>query len=638
MNIFKKKKIYLPAAIILIVAIFAFSKLFTTPKVEYNTAKAELGTLRQTITETGTVKRLMNVNLNFLSPGRLANLPVKVGDRVKKGQVLAELDYTNLKIQVRQAEAGLDIARANQQKIINGAISADISIGQKSAKQAEDAYKNSLTDYIKSKASLDETVAQAEKNLNDLASLQGSSPIVSSLVAAQTNLDNTKKTNQKTISNRISAGLITIHDKNVSAQSALDSAKRILTDENAKDTLGVLNQTKLTLAQEGLLIAQRELTIANNSYDRANLSKTIEDVELAFSDSSRLMSVTLNTLNLTYEVLVNTITGNKLSQAGLDALKATANTQVSLINSASALIDASSQALGDASLNYDNAISSAQQNLNTAKANYDTALQNAKNALKSAELNRTQQLQSLQSRIDSNLNAWQISQSQFSKIIDGSRPEDVSLAVAQVKQAQANLDAIKNQINNSIIKAPFDGEITQINYEVGEEPNATKPVIVLLGKDQYKVDVLIAESDIAKVAVGNQVEIDFDAFGENVKFNGQLNQIDPAQTVIQEVVYYNAEVGSLNATSTNLEYLNKIRPGMTANITIMANQKDNVVIAPFRAVLDQNGQKIIRLLKDGQVLEVQVKLGMRGDDGLVEIINGISVNDEIILSIKNSAN
>ena len=75
---------------------------------------------------------------------------------------------------------------------------------------------------------------------------------------------------------------------------------------------------------------------------------------------------------------------------------------------------------------------------------------------------------------------------------------------------------------------------------------------------------------------------------------------------------------------------------MTANIVITTAKRDRVLQVPARALIESEGRRLIRVLSGGQVLEIPVTIGLRGDEGLVEIIDGLSENDEVITFIRNA--
>jgi RND family efflux transporter MFP subunit len=212
--------------------------------------------------------------------------------------------------------------------------------------------------------------------------------------------------------------------------------------------------------------------------------------------------------------------------------------------------------------------------------------------------------------------------------------EDVALAQAQVSQAEANLNLVKKQMADNIIMAPMDGQITNINYEIGEQVNSTKAMITMLTENNFEVEADISESDIFKIKVDNSVTITFDAFGENRKFQGLVYFIEPASTVIQDVIYYKVKIKLTDDAVT----LTDIKSGMTSNVVITTDSKDGVLAVPSRAVLEKTGDgKYVRVLRSGnQVEEIPVSIGLSGNEGMVEVISDqLKEGDAVITFVKN---
>lgn len=618
-------------------------------QVEYTTSEAKLGRLIQTVTETGSIKPASEVSLNFLATGKLAKVSVKIGDEVKRDQVLAELDYSNLVIQQRQAAANLEVARANLAKVLNGASAQDVTVSQATVNQAKAAYDNALANQAKVKKSTEEAVAQAQKTLSDLKSGNKSLTTAGQAVlTAQTSYDNAKRTYAQTIENRKTSLLNALENQIAAAQTALDAAKRVLDDRDAENTLSVQDKSFLFAAEAGHETALGLVAPAKAAWSSAKTDRSVAGLNGATDKTLALLNQTLDALNDLFAALGKTITSADLSQAELDAFKSSISGQISLTNAGISAVNASEQALNDAIVAQSTGLASAQASLDQAQAALDGAITVATNNLSTARLTAEQQQQAAQSQVDSSYSAWRLAQAQLNRTVAPARAEDRRLAEAQVTQAQASLDALNNQVNNNLIKAPIDGRITQVNYEVGEEPSPAKPVIALLGHNNFEIEIDISEADIVKVKQGDQAALTFDSLGEAQKFSGQVSFIEPAQTVIQDVVYYKTTVSGITAldqagqpwasSSAMADPLTLVRPGMTANVTITTATKDQALIVPNRAVIDKgDGKKIIRLLVEGQVVEVAVSLGLRGDDGLVEVLSGLKPGDSVITSIKDPA-
>ena len=260
-----------------------------------------------------------------------------------------------------------------------------------------------------------------------------------------------------------------------------------------------------------------------------------------------------------------------------------------------------------------------------------TSVNTALTSLQTARATLINTANSYQTQIQAAANNVAIAKAQLDLKQAGPRTFDVASAQAQVAQAQASLDKARSDASDYVIRAPIDGKITKVNYLLGETPNAAEPVIIMLGTERYEIKVDIPESDITKIKVGEKVAIELDAFGSDHPFSGTVTFIDPAQTVIKDVTYYKTTV-TFNQDSWN----EQIKPGMTANITIVADQKSGALYIPQRAVkirtaaLGEVPAKFVEVLVDGQPQEREIQIGLRGDNGLVEITSGLSEGESVV--------
>lgn len=572
------KKVFIIIVILVVIGgAAAYYFLGKKQVVEYTTADVTRSDIIQTVSETGAVKAVNEINLSFLNSGQINKIYGQVGDKVKKDQLLAELDYNSLSLKRREAEANLEVARQNLAKLLAGANAEDIRVSQASVKQAEAAYESAKRQLAAIKDSTNNTVAQAQKTLDDLQSLDPSNV-------------NSKRTY---VLNSIQGGINSMN-------TSLDSENKIMIDQDKKYSLGVSDPSQLVYAKEDYNNALSLIKKANNSLMVATQNRTDSNVNQAVKDTLSALNETLSSLNYFYSSLQGTVTGSLYTQAELDADKTTISTAIASINTAITTVQSAHQSLIDAIIT-------------------------AQNSLASAKLAASQQSTTYQASVDSAYNAWQVAIAQLNKVTASPNQHDISLLSAQIQQAQAALESINKSIEDSKIKAPIDGTITKVNNEVGELTMQGSAVISMLGDDNFEIEVLIPESDIQKIAVNDKVEITFDAFGEDEKFSGKAYFIDPAETTVQDVIYYRVKV--------NFDKRDKeIKSGMTANVIITTAQRLGVLAVPSRAIIDKNGSgKYVKTLgADNVVIEKQVTVGLSGDEGMVEIVSGLNVGEKVV--------
>ena len=608
---------------------------------QYTTVAAEIGSLKQTVSLTGTVKPVKELALNFLSAGRINNLPVKIGDQVSAGQLLAELDYGSLLLRKSEAEAGLQIAQANLNKLLSGASQQAIAVNRSSVEQAISSQRMAQIELDKVKKTAAENIKQAEKSVNDLYSSAADTPTVQeqAVITAQTNLDNAQRTGQQNINNSRSSGLIIFGDKIAAAKIALDNINTILTDNNAKYVLSVKDSSYLQRTKEARNLALDNYAAVSQAVSAAKNASDTQSFIVAADKAKQFLNQTALAINYSYSMLEATITSNNFTQGQLDNYKGIVSNQSSQINGAITAAETAAQNYHNAQSNSETTVASAQDSLEQARVALENAKLAAANNLSTVRLASDRQISTAQSQLDNANKAVDVAKAQLASITAPARSADIALAQGQISQAQANLASAQKQIDDSRLFSPLDGVVTQVNYEVGEQFSAAgKALIMVLVNNSFDIEVDVTEADINKIKVGNLVEITLDAFGDDTIFHGQVYFIEPAQTVIQDVVYYKVKISfsdSQEVKSLTEARQISIKAGMTANTTITTDQRENIVKIPGRAIVEKdNGVKVVRILKDNKLQEIPAAIGLRGDEGLVEVLGGVQPGDQVVTFIK----
>lgn len=636
-----QKRLLIGGVVVVIILIFLAFIRDNKPKEEYSTTKAVMGPLKQTVSETGTIKPVTELALTFLNPGRLDEVYVQVGAEVTAGTPLASLDRASLELRKLEAEAGLKIAEANLSKIIAGASGETIAVSQSEILQAQVNENAARVDLEKVKKSVAENISQAEKSLQDLESSAFGTMTApeQAVITAQTALDNAKATGQKSVDNSRSTVLLVLGDRVLTGKIALDNLNTILEDDNAKNLLGVKNSATLTNTKTSRLLALEMLTSTEAAVNKAKQSQTTYDIEKAGESVRLFLYQTSQALSNGYALLEATITSASFSQAQLDAYKNLVSTQSTQVSAAATAVENSVQAFNSAQLNYITSVAAAEENLRQAQVALDSAILTARNNLSNLRISGDQQIAAAQARLDSAIRNVSLAQARLRSVAAPARSQDLSLAEAQISQAQASLANIEKQLADSILLAPLDGVITQVNYQPGEQFGSSgQPMIRMLADGNFEIEVDISESDINKIKTGNIATVTLDALSEDTIFSARVNFIEPAQTLIQGVVYYKVKLQFFDLLELQENLTNSglgLKAGMTANVVIITDSRENVLQIPARAVIEQDGKRIVRVLWGGQVNEMPVTLGLRGDEGLIEVVSGLNEGDEVVTFVRS---
>lgn len=434
---------------------------------------------------------------------------------------------------------------------------------------------------------LNAAVAQAQANLNK--QLAGSTPeyvaqlkatlekTKNDLMQAKGNGDSVE--NSKLVQNAYDNLVVSLQSVQIVLSTSLTSADNILgvdntlANDNFETYLSILDTTNLNVAKTKYLIAEQVKTGFDLVANSITKNSSHTEIDNATQKAEEAMVAMKDCLFYVSSVLDKTPPVGTLTQASLDIMKTNIQTARTTLATKYATIVDHTHTIATARNTY---------------FSYQTLVDKAQAALNDAQ----------------------------------NQPREVDVATYRVALDQA----IVNR-NKASIMAPIDGIITQVNNKVGESVSSNDVVFKLLSP-HYEIKVDVSETDIAKVKLSDSVIITLDAFGDDIKFSGKVFNIDPGSTVIQDVVYYKVKI-SLDDSDKS------VKPGMTANVIIKTAQRENALIIPSRSVRTDGG-KFVNILENNQEQKKEVKLGIKGNDGKVEVLEGLMEGQLIILGIKET--
>lgn len=195
---------------------------------------------------------------------------------------------------------------------------------------------------------------------------------------------------------------------------------------------------------------------------------------------------------------------------------------------------------------------------------------------------------------------------------------NVSTAKSQIKsseaglvQAQADLNAQKVNLGHTVITAPIDGIVMQRSVDEGQtvQSSTTAPTLYIIAADLTDMQVLasIDESEVGRMRPGQPVTFRVDAYA-NDTFRGEVKEVRLQPTTVQNVVTYSTVI-----KVPNPDY--KLKPGMTANVTIEIARKSNVLRAPAAALRYRPSNDVFAALKQEVPADLQRGMGGRGGEG-----------------------
>lgn len=224
---------------------------------------------------------------------------------------------------------------------------------------------------------------------------------------------------------------------------------------------------------------------------------------------------------------------------------------------------------------------------------------------------------------------------------DGTNPFDLQLLRNDVAKKEAALAEAKQTLADHAVRAPLSGTLTSFETRRGDSVSSGESVGVVI-TDQQVAELSLNEVDAAKVQVGNEAVLTFDAV-EKLRLKGEVSEVDAVGTVEQGVVSYTVRV-TFDASSE------RVKPGMTVNASITTATKEGVLTVPASAVKTSRGAYYIQtfdpvpvgaedpqgVATDAAPVQIPVEIGI-SDDNSIEIVSGLEEGQRIIVRTTGSA-
>lgn len=269
-------------------------------------------------------------------------------------------------------------------------------------------------------------------------------------------------------------------------------------------------------------------------------------------------------------------------------------TEVTTINNVLAALTAQQQAINNHWVSSENTLNAAIR-----------AVQAAERAVRTAEGN------------------YQLALAQWQMYNREAREEDQALYRARIRQAEAEVQLVQHRLKEADLISPLAGTVVELNKQEGEIVQPGEPVLKIRPEASFQVEVEIYEGDIGLIEVGQLTKVELVAFPDQ-ELIGRVVAIKPAIRLINNVVYYPVLIEFDSDISL-------LRSGLTADVTIVIEERERVLTVPESALIKKDNQTIVRVVKDGLIEEREVVTGLRGEGFQIEIISGLEVGEQVII-------
>lgn len=592
------------------------------------------GSVTNSVSEKGKVVPSNSVEVFPEKSLPVTEVNVKVGDKVKKGDVIAKLDSSSIEQQLKSRKAQKEATDKNVSAQISAAKKrlSEAVTGQKNGKnpalvaaetsltQAMDQYLAAEKSYNDFKRSIDERYNQgivAEKDSRqNLAHQEEATDLRYKQLVEDLNSNKNKIAENRSLARDSSRSKDYL-------QSDLDNAKRRLTEIGIEISE---TQAKISEKQQNLLAGGRQKAeelsknkpSKNNMIDKGTQTINAGTIENGIVDdktsgansnsdkiTEEIKELQNKVKNLTREQSETEILIGKISEdlatakadeqkydSQAEALEKEVEGQVKQVESTELEVRKAKEDLyadADKALkarkSRDDELKTLEKNLETAKNNYD----NAKKNLESTK----QQVANEISGLRDNLNTAKAGANNLDNV---------------------EIENLSQELDKVMIKAPADGTVTEVPAKEGQVPTGYLAKIETI--DKLRIESQVKEYDKNSISVGTEVEITSDSLVGEV-FKGKVISIDPAPMPVSED-NKSGEVLYKTVIEIDEGQEEKLAPGMTLRVKYILSQERDTFKVPSDAIFERDGKSYVLGLKnigknDYQVEKIEVTRGLEND-------------------------
>lgn len=602
-----KKSVIITMTVVLVVVAFIVFQTVQPEVPEFSSQVVERIDLTQTVSETGSVEAELELMYGWETSGKVMDIFSSVGASVTTSDVIATLTNVQQQARLREAQAALSSAQAKLNLELAGPSDEARQKSQAAVVQAEASVRQAEASLEKTKAQGDASIVTAEKAVedaeNDLQFVEGGedSVLVNNAYAD--------------LVNDLKSGITKLGSALTESDNVL-GIDNTFANEDFDDVLGISDASTLARAKTSYALAKGAKQDAEAQVVPLSVYSDHTTVDSAYDTLEEAFVVMQAHLIDVQHVLQATKPISGLTQSELDTLKTDISTAQASVDTSATNITNGFQAITTArnsltayEIAYTKAISDLSQTKKQVAA--DVVLAEAQVAAQQANLVQAQ--------------------ASYNDLVAPPRNVDVASLRADVARQAANVQALQEEVDKTTLVALTDGVISLLDIDIGENVTANQEVVGIISEG-FTIELDVSESDIAKVATGDVAKITLDAYGDDVVFTGDVFSIEPAETEISGVVYYKTTI-----VLDEIDDIYEVRAGMTANVDIVTDSRDAVIVVPRRAILRKNGMSVVRVVVDadrGIFEERTITVGLVGDDGVVEVVNGLKEGEEVVTFLK----
>jgi HlyD family secretion protein len=217
-------------------------------------------------------------------------------------------------------------------------------------------------------------------------------------------------------------------------------------------------------------------------------------------------------------------------------------------------------------------------------------------------------------------------------LVDEFKPKikgkEIDITMSEIKEIEARIDLSKIELERKRIKAPFSGIISRLYVERGELLKIGSRICDIFDETHIEIEGTIDEMDSSLLKIGQKAKIKIEAYPGKL-FTGKIIYISPVISTDKEeerVVKIKVRIDPFNSK--------ELRIGLSADIEVIVDAKDNVLYIPTNAILEGSEGRYVYIIEKGIARKKKVDIGISNWD-YSEVVRGVKEGDIIIKSLEN---
>jgi len=590
---------------------------------------------------------VQRADLKFGTSAILVELNVKPGSEVKEGQILARIETTSLEKALEEKKAELTIAQDNLEEALEPYSELELieaRLAVMNARIAAEEAKEKLArvqvpDVLAKQLAVSDALLALEEAKKNLTETQMPDVVAKQLAVSNTllALEEAKENLDKLLHPDIQSAQIAVRNATVAYENAqrdlVTTQKSKIVSENVRQREYEHSWYEGTYGEALKKFERGEISKAELDGHWGNLMGAKERLDTARAEAATALASAELRVQQTREALAKAQAelaslwagpeAVELERARLQVSQAEVNLKKAREDLAEAEAQRASLQAGGDIVALDRArLQVAQAEANLAKAKGELAKAKAGPSLL--------ELAKAQAEVTRTLLTVQKAELELAKMEAGPDPKAVELARARLTTAQAEVDKAQAQLRAATMVAPFAGVVVAVSGEVGETVSANAVVLSVANLRKLMVKAIVNEVNMAKLKIGQEARITFDAL-PGQRFSGTVFSLPLEGTLVQNILNYEVPV--------MLDYEGgSLRPGMTANVTIVADTRRDVLLVPLVAIqYDARGGAFVALQRSAEVPIEHVPVSLGVTEGTsVEVVSGLSQGDRVVITFKSA--